>query len=81
MSKAESGFSTDDNGESSLISINNQKIIYEPNNQLTELSLEEATPVGAEVEEPPKVVRRTRKKAPAEDLSKAEPVENFSDDE
>jgi len=54
MSKAESGFSTDDN--------------------------EEATPVGAEVEEPPKVVRRTRKKA-SEDLSKAEPVENFSDDD
>jgi len=42
---------------------------------------EEATPVGeAEVEEPPKIVRRTRKKA-SEDLSKAEPVENFSDDE
>jgi len=55
MSKAESGFSTDDN--------------------------EEATPVGeAEVEEPPKIVRRTRKKA-SEDLSKAEPVENFSDDD
>jgi len=54
MSKAESGFSTDDN--------------------------DEATPVGAEVEEPPKVVRRTRKKA-SEDLSKAEPVENFSDDD
>lgn len=80
MSKAESGFSTDDNGESSLISIDNQKI-NEPNNQLMKLSLEEATPVGAEVEEPPKVVRRTRKKAPAEDLSQAEPVENFSDDE
>jgi hypothetical protein len=42
--------------------------------------LDEATPVGAEVEEPPKAVRRTRKKA-SEDLSKAEPVENFSDDE
>jgi len=54
MSKAESGFSTDDN--------------------------EDATPVGAEAEEPPKVVRRTRKKM-SEDLSKAEPVENFSDDD
>ena len=69
MSKAESGFSTDDNGLSSLISFFFSKLFSE-----------DATPVGAEAEEPPKVVRRTRKKV-SEDLSKAEPVENFSDDE